>query len=194
MIVPPCGVETGSWPNDSRSENYVAGIWQVLMCSWTIRTARHIIRPATSSMPIDTRRPKSLGFPTNTSRFFRPQLEVPVTRRLLLLVLVLSTTTCVTTTQEAPLSPPGAGDLAAEPDTATAEPSDTTVTPTPRAPVRRACCRVCRTGKACGNSCINQNYTCRQPPGCACNREQEVAVPSCDLALPRLPLGPGLPT
>lgn len=32
-----------------------------------------------------------------------------------------------------------------------------------------ACCRVCTTGKACGNSCINRNYTCRQPPGCACN-------------------------
>lgn len=25
------------------------------------------------------------------------------------------------------------------------------------------CCRVCRKGKACGNSCINRNYTCRQP-------------------------------
>lgn len=36
-------------------------------------------------------------------------------------------------------------------------------------PVQRSCCRVCRTGRACGNSCINRNYTCRQPPGCACN-------------------------
>jgi hypothetical protein len=25
------------------------------------------------------------------------------------------------------------------------------------------------TGKACGNSCISRRYTCRQPPGCACN-------------------------
>lgn len=33
----------------------------------------------------------------------------------------------------------------------------------------QGCCRVCRTGKACGNSCINRNYTCRQSPGCACN-------------------------
>jgi len=33
----------------------------------------------------------------------------------------------------------------------------------------QACCRVCTTGKACGNSCINRNYTCHQPPGCACN-------------------------
>jgi hypothetical protein len=33
----------------------------------------------------------------------------------------------------------------------------------------RACCRVCRTGKACGNSCIARNRTCRQPPGCACD-------------------------
>ena len=34
---------------------------------------------------------------------------------------------------------------------------------------RRACCRVCSQGKACGNSCINRNFTCHQPPGCACD-------------------------
>lgn len=33
----------------------------------------------------------------------------------------------------------------------------------------RACCKVCTTGKACGNSCISRSYTCHQPPGCACN-------------------------
>lgn len=32
-----------------------------------------------------------------------------------------------------------------------------------------ACCRICTTGKACGNSCISRRYTCRQPPGCACD-------------------------
>ena len=32
-----------------------------------------------------------------------------------------------------------------------------------------ACCKICTRGKACGNSCINANYTCRQPPGCACD-------------------------
>ncbi|MBP5979074.1 MAG: hypothetical protein KA748_02610 [Halomonas sp.] len=31
------------------------------------------------------------------------------------------------------------------------------------------CCRVCKKGKACGNSCINRDYTCRQPRGCACD-------------------------
>ncbi len=40
--------------------------------------------------------------------------------------------------------------------------------PTP-APAPRTCCKICTTGKACGDSCINVNYTCRQPPGCACN-------------------------
>ncbi len=34
---------------------------------------------------------------------------------------------------------------------------------------QRSCCKICRKGKACGNSCINVNYTCRQPPGCACD-------------------------
>jgi len=32
-----------------------------------------------------------------------------------------------------------------------------------------SCCKICTRGKACGNSCINLSYTCRQPPGCACN-------------------------
>ncbi len=41
-------------------------------------------------------------------------------------------------------------------------------TVTPR-PAPRRCCRICRRGKACGNSCIARNLTCRQPPGCACN-------------------------
>ena len=36
-------------------------------------------------------------------------------------------------------------------------------------PTAKVCCMVCKTGKACGNSCINVNYTCRQPPGCACD-------------------------
>lgn len=43
--------------------------------------------------------------------------------------------------------------------------------PTPAAAptAERRCCRVCTTGKPCGNSCIARNRTCRQPPGCACN-------------------------
>jgi hypothetical protein len=33
----------------------------------------------------------------------------------------------------------------------------------------RQCCKICRKGKACGDSCINRAYTCHRPPGCACN-------------------------
>jgi hypothetical protein len=32
-----------------------------------------------------------------------------------------------------------------------------------------AFCKVCRKGKACGDSCISRQYTCHKPPGCACN-------------------------
>jgi hypothetical protein len=43
-------------------------------------------------------------------------------------------------------------------------------TPSPDPPPqRRACCRVCRTGKACGDSCIARSLTCRKGAGCACN-------------------------
>ena len=31
------------------------------------------------------------------------------------------------------------------------------------------CCKVCRKGKACGNSCINRSYNCTRPRGCACD-------------------------
>ncbi len=31
------------------------------------------------------------------------------------------------------------------------------------------CCKICRKGKACGNSCISRLKRCTKPPGCACN-------------------------
>jgi len=31
------------------------------------------------------------------------------------------------------------------------------------------CCKVCRKGKACGDSCIKRSYTCHKGLGCACN-------------------------
>ena len=31
------------------------------------------------------------------------------------------------------------------------------------------CCKICKKGKACGDTCISKSYTCRQPSGCACN-------------------------
>ena len=33
----------------------------------------------------------------------------------------------------------------------------------------RSCCKICRKGKACGNSCIARNKTCHKSGGCACN-------------------------
>lgn len=35
--------------------------------------------------------------------------------------------------------------------------------------VLKTCCKICRKGKACGNSCIRMTYTCRKKPGCACD-------------------------
>jgi endonuclease YncB( thermonuclease family) len=31
-----------------------------------------------------------------------------------------------------------------------------------------SCCRVCKTGIACGNACISKTKMCRKPKGCAC--------------------------
>jgi hypothetical protein len=32
-----------------------------------------------------------------------------------------------------------------------------------------ACCKVCSVGKACGNTCISREKTCRVGQGCACD-------------------------
>lgn len=47
------------------------------------------------------------------------------------------------------------------------------VTSRPAAPAgggqTRTCCKVCSSGKACGNSCIARNLTCHKGAGCACD-------------------------
>ena len=35
-----------------------------------------------------------------------------------------------------------------------------------------ACCKICRKGKACGDSCISRAKTCTKGKGCACDAEQ----------------------
>lgn len=32
-----------------------------------------------------------------------------------------------------------------------------------------SCCKVCKTGKACGDTCIARSSTCSAGRGCACN-------------------------
>ena len=40
-------------------------------------------------------------------------------------------------------------------------------------PLAETCCKTCRSGKACGDSCIKRDETCTQPPGCACDARKE---------------------
>ena len=35
--------------------------------------------------------------------------------------------------------------------------------------VQKTCCKICRKGKACGDSCIRRTYTFQKQPGCACD-------------------------
>lgn len=35
----------------------------------------------------------------------------------------------------------------------------------------QSCCKVCKAGKACGNSCIAKDRACTKGKGCACNAE-----------------------
>jgi hypothetical protein len=32
-----------------------------------------------------------------------------------------------------------------------------------------SCCKTCKKGKACGDSCIARDKACHKPKGCACN-------------------------
>lgn len=39
----------------------------------------------------------------------------------------------------------------------------------PAADEPSSCCRTCKKGKACGDSCIAKDAECNEPPGCACD-------------------------
>jgi hypothetical protein len=53
---------------------------------------------------------------------------------------------------------------------ASAAVGDSTPAPIPTActpPIK--CCRVCTSGKACGNTCIADSKSCKKGKGCACD-------------------------
>lgn len=33
----------------------------------------------------------------------------------------------------------------------------------------QTCCKICKKGKACGDTCIAESSRCSKPSGCACN-------------------------
>jgi hypothetical protein len=35
--------------------------------------------------------------------------------------------------------------------------------------MQQACCKICRAGKACGDTCISRDKVCHVGPGCACD-------------------------
>lgn len=37
---------------------------------------------------------------------------------------------------------------------------------------RSECCKVCSTGKACGNTCISRAKNCHKGRGCACDADE----------------------
>jgi hypothetical protein len=38
--------------------------------------------------------------------------------------------------------------------------------------IPREQCKVCRKGRACGNTCIRADYDCHKGQGCACDEEE----------------------
>jgi len=70
-----------------------------------------------------------------------------------------------------------AGPLSAAGETAVQARSWQTLLPESAQTVPAACCKTCRKGKACGDSCISRTKTCRKPPGCACDATGKGAWP-----------------
>jgi hypothetical protein len=67
----------------------------------------------------------------------------------------------------APAKPTAPESIIQPPATATPRPAPA---PPPVAPPPAgSCCRICTTGKACGDGCIPANRPCYDSPGCACN-------------------------
>lgn len=50
-----------------------------------------------------------------------------------------------------------------------ADPTSNLLKPGTPQVMQQQCCKICTVGKACGDSCINRDYQCHQPRGCACN-------------------------
>ncbi len=69
------------------------------------------------------------------------------------------------------------GPVAAAEETAIPARSWQTLLPELGQTVPAVCCKTCRKGKACGNSCISRAKTCRKPPGCACDATGKGAWP-----------------
>jgi hypothetical protein len=111
------------------------------------------IRPATST-------PTSIVVMPPT---WTPTHMPPTNTRVVLTTPTLQPPTHTPTPTFTPLPTP-TFTLAPRP---TDTPAAIVVPPSQSAP--RTCCKICTTGKACGNSCISRSYTCHQPPGCACN-------------------------
>ena len=75
------------------------------------------------------------------------------------------TVTPLLTSTNLPLSIPTATTAVTLATTRTPVVINATATPLPK-----VCCRVCKAGKACGDTCITKDKTCDKLPGCACNQ------------------------
>jgi hypothetical protein len=93
---------------------------------------------------------------------------------LRLLVTTLLVTGIVTATDFAP-SPPSAQShildlLVVEQSSPSSEFLQTLGIGKPVATVtQQQCCKICRQGKACGDTCISRDKVCHVGPGCACD-------------------------
>jgi hypothetical protein len=64
-------------------------------------------------------------------------------------------------------------DAAPEPEPGIGEGPSPSVTPPPAGCIPASqCCKVCRKGKGCGNSCIRASYACKKSRGCACDASE----------------------
>src|SRR5690606_6037638 len=95
-----------------------------------------------------------------------------------LTVTILSATTHqlqATPEPAADVSPQGGGDGSEQiaqtviPKTETKASPSKAPTKKSEKPQGKSCCKVCKTSKPCGDSCISKSKSCSKPSGCACS-------------------------
>jgi hypothetical protein len=91
-------------------------------------------------------------------------------RTLVILLTFLSLTTSALAESPAPTTPASPPLASAIHSARCSAPSShsTGLTAFPTS-ASQTCCKICHTGKACGNTCISREKICHVGPGCACD-------------------------
>jgi hypothetical protein len=120
-------------------------------CVWAVACDRAPMQPISPSGPTP------VAGPTSTPVAEQPILEAPTARADAEPILEVPT-----------IAPEPEPEPAANEPTTTEPSRDATEIPE-SSQTSDTCCRTCRKGKACGDTCVARDRECTVAPGCACD-------------------------